>query len=340
MLRSSTVDPPMPYRFPRPPVQAIVRCCITIALNVALVVASPSASASRERVPADFVHGRVWLTPRLAGQPLRFFTDSGGGFNAVSADVVARLGLPITTTENVDTVAWPLFDIGFTPPGPPAHFLDGRLVVVDATKIAGKDGFLGGRWFADSVWEFDYGAGTLHRLTDFRPSGADGEPVSLGFQTDSEGKRTMHFPSIDVTIDGEVLPMLYDSGATLTTTAASGPIFGVEPGTEVGIGFIEASVLDRWSAAHPKWRVVESADGIGDGSARIIQVPKVEIGGHAVGPSWFAERRDGTFREYMAGMMDRPTLGAIGGSTLRHFRVVLDYPRSSAYFRPIATVRE
>ncbi|HRQ65905.1 MAG TPA: hypothetical protein PKZ76_13760 [Xanthomonadaceae bacterium] len=316
------------------------RIQVLLANLLVLQVVLLDAAISRERVPAEFVHDRVWLTPRLNEQPLRFFTDTGGGFNAISADAVVRLGLPTTTVEDIDVVAWPRFDTGFAPPAPPSHFMDGRLVVVDADKLRGKDGFLGGRWFADSVWEFDYGEGTLHRLTEFVPSDTDGEPVSLGFQTDADGTRTMHFPSIDVTIDGEVLPMLYDSGATMTTTDASAPIFGVEQGTEVAIGFIEASVFERWAAAHPDWRIVDSADRMGGASWRMIEVPMIEIGGHKAGPSWFAERPDGTFGEYMAGMMDRPTLGAIGGSTLRHFRVVLDYPGSAAYFRPIASAPE
>lgn len=303
-------------------------------LAVLCAVAQTSFAGSRERVPAEFLHDRVWLTPRLGGEQLRFFTDTGGGYNAISNDVVARLGLPTHAAKDLEVVAWPRFDDGFAPPAPPAHFLDGRLVV-DAAQIQGGDGFLGGRWFADSVWEFDYGAGTLHRLTDFAPSATDGARVALGFQVNAEGKRTMHFPSIDVTIDGEVLPMLYDSGATATTTAASAPFFGVEAGTQVAAGFIEASVFERWTEAHPDWRVVDAADHLGGREWRMIEVPTIEIGGHAVGPSWFAARPDGAFGRYMAGMMDRPTRGAIGGSTLRHFRIVLDYPGAAAYFRPI-----
>lgn len=314
-------------------------CRIITALFVVSGVVG-SAAAAKERIPAQFVHDRVWLTPRLGGEELRFYSDTGGGFNAISAEAVARLGLTTTAVGEDTVTAWPRFDDGFSLPAPPSHFMDGRLVVVDPEKLMEKDGFLGGRWFADSAWEFDYGAGTLHRLVDFVPSSADCKPVPLGFQTNAAGERTMHFPSIDVTIDGEELPMLFDSGATLTTTNASAPVFGVEPGTQVGIGFIEAAVFERWMAAHPDWRVVDSADRIGNGTRRMIEVPAVEVGGHRAGPSWFAERPDGAFGTYMAGMMDRPTLGAIGGSTLRYFRVIVDYPGSGACFRPLATSDE
>jgi len=54
---------------------------------------------------------------------------------------------------------------------------------------------------------------------------------------------------------------------------------------------------------------------------------------------WFAEQPPGAFQDYMAGMMDRPTWGALGGSGLQYFRVVLDYPGASAYFERLAEPR-
>jgi hypothetical protein len=34
----------------------------------------------------------------------------------------------------------------------------------------------------------------------------------------------------------------------------------------------------------------------------------------------------------MSSMMDGPVHGAIGGSALKYFRVIVDYPDSKAYF--------
>ena len=67
----------------------------------------------------------------------------------------------------------------------------------------------------------------------------------------------------------------------------------------------------------------------------MIEVPRITIDGHAVGPVWFAEQPPGSFQKYMAGMMDRPTWGAIGGSALRYFRVLVDYPAARACFEPL-----
>lgn len=47
--------------------------------------------------------------------------------------------------------------------------------------------------------------------------------VALGFQVDAEGRRTTHFPSLDIEVDGEVLPVLFDTGATAHFLPAPGP---------------------------------------------------------------------------------------------------------------------
>jgi hypothetical protein len=297
-----------------------------------LVAATPLCAAERHAVPAEFRHDQVWVTPRLQGERLRFFTDTGGGFNAIADRVAERAGMPRETLDDGELVAWPRFDEGAGIPPAPRHFMDGRLAVAPAAQLFGGDGFLGGRWFADGVWEFDYPRGTLHRLAGFVGDPAHPHRAPLGFQTNDAGARTMHFPSIAVSIDGETLPMLYDSGATATLTASAAPAFGVAPGTHIGTSFIETSVLERWVQAHPDWKLIEAADQMGKQPWRMIEVPQLTVAGHTVGPVWFAERPDGAFQSYMAKMMDRPTRGALGGSALKYFRVVLDYPGAAAYF--------
>lgn len=298
-----------------------------------LVLAGPVAAADRTRVPAEFVHDQVWVTPTLDGERLRFFTDTGGGWNAISDTLVQRLALVREKSDDGERVAWPAFDEGLGIPAAPPIFMGGRLVVAPQEQLSGADGFLGGRWFADSVWEFDYQNRRLYRLTGFTADAGQPHRAALGFQTNDAGERTMHFPSIDVEVAGEVLPMLYDSGATATTTDNSASIFGVAPGTNVGTSFIEHEVFERWTQVHPEWRVIEAADMKGKQKRRMIEVPEVTIAGHTVGPVWFSEQPEGAFQSYMAKMMDRPTWGALGGSALKYFRVVIDYPGAAAYFQ-------
>lgn len=307
------------------------------AFLVALVAWGNAQAVERQPLPADFVHDRVILTPSISGRTLRIFTDTGGGWNALSEEVAEELALPVEQVESGDEtvplVAFPDFDAATRIPAPPPLIMGGRLTRVPSKQIFGLDGFLGGRWFADRVWELDYPNQRMALLTG--ASEAGGDCVPLGFQT-AAGERTSHFPSMDIQIAGEVLPVLLDTGATASTTSASAPVFGVEPGEGVGTSFIEHEVFERWQRANPDWRVLENADQKVEQQRRMIEVPEVVIAGHAVGPVWFAEQPPGAFQRYMARWMDRPTWGAIGGSALRYFRVVIDYPRASACFEPAA----
>lgn len=295
-----------------------------------------AAAAAAQPLPAEFVHGQVWLTPRVDGHALRLFTDTGGGFNALSADVAKQLGLATETVEAdgqaMALAPFPRFDEGHGLPPAPRHFMDGRLAVVPPAAFhVAADGFLGGRWFADGLWDFDYPAGTLQRLDAFEATpGMHG--VDLGFQTGGDGQRTTHFPSMPMTVDGEELLVLLDTGATATLGEDAAAAFGLPVGTPVGTSFIEREVFERWAAAHPDWRVLERGDALRGQSFRMIEVPEVRLGGLAIGPVWFTERPPGAFQKYMASMMDRPTWGALGGSAFRHLRMVVDYPAAKAWF--------
>jgi hypothetical protein len=66
----------------------------------------------------------------------------------------------------------------------------------------------------------------------------------------------------------------------------------------------------------------------------MIEVPRVTVAGFTVGPVWFARRPDSNFAEWMSSMTDKPIVGAFGGSGLQYFRLVLDYPRSTAWITP------
>lgn len=304
----------------------------TLLLGLALA----AASASAQTVPARFVHDQVWLAPRVEGRELRLFSDTGGGFNAISREVVDALGLPTETIDadgqSMALAPFPRFDEGQGLPPAPPHFMQGRLAVVDAAVFpVDADGFLGGRWFADGIWEFDYPAGTLRRLEAFEATpGLHG--VDLGFQQDPRGQRTTHFPSMPMTVAGEELLVLLDTGATATLGEDAAAAFGLPAGTPVGTSFIEREVFERWAAAHPGWRVLERGDALRGQSFRMIEVPEVVLGGLAIGPVWFTERPPGAFQKYMASMMDRPTWGALGGSAFRHVRMVVDYPAAKAWF--------
>lgn len=312
-------------------------------LMIAALTADPenvnsASNLEREVIPAEFRHDRVFVVPRYNGKKISFFTDTGGGWNAVSRSTVEKFDVAIETIENdegvsLELIAFPKFDDKYAIPAPdPAYYMQGRLfVAADDAMAKWGDGFLGGRWFAGKVWEFDYPQKRLSRLRSWTAPKGKAHRLALGFQVDARERRTMHFPSFRVSIDGEELDMLLDTGATATLTEESAPVFGLEPGDDIGTSFIEHSVFARWTARNPEWRVLKSADQKND-IRRMIEVPKIVVAGHRIGPVWFAEQPDGAFHKYMATMMDRPTSGAIGGSAFRYLRVVIDYPGATAYF--------
>jgi len=306
-----------------------------LALLALVALAPPCDAAERTPIPAEFVRDQVIVTPAIDGRTLRFFTDTGGGWNALSSGTAASLGLDIESVEGGEDasqfVAFPTFDADASIPAPGPHFANGKLQLGE-TMHAGADGFLGGRWFADRTWEIDYPRRRFHLLHGHVDDPGHPHRMPLQFQLDGNGERTMHFPRIDVGIDGEVLSMLLDTGATATATASSAAVFGVDPGDPIGTSFIEHEVFERWHRRHPDWRVLENADQKAGQQRRMIEVPEIRIGGHVVGPAWFAEQPPGSFQRYLAQWMDQPTWGALGGSALRHFRVVIDYPNAAATF--------
>src|SRR5690606_9242503 len=71
-------------------------------------------AASAQALPALFEHDRVLLLATAPdGSTVRFYTDSGGGFNAVNADAAGRLDLPHVADLDGDD-GKPMRLLGFT----------------------------------------------------------------------------------------------------------------------------------------------------------------------------------------------------------------------------------
>lgn len=325
---------------------ALIRLIGTAAAVIAPIHVSAQVPARQETavaLPAVFQEHRVYVRPVThAGDTLIFYTDTGGGSNMLYESVAERLNLPherVPQGGDTATLAeWPTWNAGaaIPPPIDESGPFEGRLLVVPfegemaALHDAGDAGFLGRRWFANRVWTFDYPGGRLLR----RPAGdlpphSPEQRVALGFQTDSAGRRTTHFPRISVAVAGDSLDMLFDTGATMVLTDSTLAVLGDGRPARRASSFISAVVFDRWRAEHPKWRVIERATSFG---TDLIEVPEVKIAGQCVGPIWFERRRAGVFEDWMSKWMDRPIVGALGGNALRYFRVTIDYPRAVAVF--------
>jgi hypothetical protein len=299
---------------------------------------SPSDRAEGQPLPVRFIGDRPYAAPVSArGDTLLLFLDTGGGANMLYPRSRARLGLAAEWVrdgnDSVRFAALPPFIAGAAVPLPGAASPWGeRLIVMAPGDSADRtDGMLGRTWFADRIWRLDYPDRRLSLLDHGTSSSGDAHRVPLGFQVDSAGRRTTHFPRIRVAVDGDSLDLLFDTGATVSLTDGALTALSGDGGSrERGTSFIAASMFARWHQRHPDWRVVEHADGLLD--MPMIQVPEVRVGGYAVGPAWFTMRPDRNFHEFMSQWMDRRVEGALGGSVLRFFRVTLDYPAGTATF--------
>lgn len=221
----------------------------------------------------------------------------------------------------------------YIPPPSQHYWGNGGLIEVDSTMIS-EDGFLGARWFADKVWKINYGKQSFYYYpVGSIPDTSGFSETSVNFQVNAKRKRTMNFARIAVKIDNRLLDMLFDTGATIELTADATKVFGVAQGTKIGGSYIIHSIFEKWRTLHPDWRIIDFGDSVTGQRHSMIEVPAISIGNLSVGPVWFAVRPDRTFEEWMSSMMDAPIVGAIGGSGLKYFEMILDYPNSKFYFK-------
>jgi hypothetical protein len=306
---------------------------------------SCQAAIAGRPVPAEFVGDRVFVRWTVRGRgTLSLYTDTGGGLLALYPEAVRRLGLRSDTTAwtrgayhgTVITVKVPR-DLGDSDlpsiPGSDSAAVD---FLVQNTEPPPQDetghlwdGRLGSMWFADRVWVFDYPDQRLY-FSSASPVGpsSPGCWTPLGFQTDSAGRRTNSFPRITARVDGETMQFLLDTGARTTLTDGAWRALGDAGPRHRAASFITKERFDGWHARHPEWTVIPDAEE--RDSLPMIRVPVLEVDGRGIGPVWFTERPDRSFKEFMSRYMDQPIEGALGGSAWRHVTLIVDYPRARA----------
>jgi hypothetical protein len=194
------------------------------------------------------------------------------------------------------------------------------------------DGMLGQEWFAGRVWAFDYPQHRLllHSSNEVMKKAGDRHRIALGFKTDESGTRLLNFPRVQVLIDGENLDLLFDTGATTTLSDSALSVLKDNRSAERATSFITTTIFEKWRKRHPGWRMMARAEK--ETGEAMIEVPKITVAGHSVGPIWFTRRRDKNFHEFMSQFMDKRVEGALGGNALRYFRVTVDYPNAVAQF--------
>jgi hypothetical protein len=244
---------------------------------------------------------------------------------ATDSQAKAELG------PDAKVTAFPTFAKGDPTPAPPQANV---MVMPEVMQIPGwpeqGDGIIGQAWFAGHVWTWDHPAQHfILEAADFAPP-KDAHSTPLTFKTEAGGARATNFPRIVVKIDGADVPLLLDTGAeTYLTPAALAALNDGGPQFRA-TSMIVASLFDAWHTNHPDWRMIDDAQTTTHSA--MIEVPRVEIAGVAVGPVWFTKRSDDAFHKFMSSMMAAQVEGALGGNALGHFRMTIDYPRAMAWF--------
>lgn len=299
-----------------------------------LVLLTAFVAFSQTVLPVKYSEHRFFLEPVTdSGEKVLFFTDTGGGLFMYS-DTAERLKLEATGTGQGRSVAMPVFKKGNEIPTPLGA--GGRLWVMDTNTPSPMprefDSMLGQAWFADRIWTFDYKKRQM-LLWDRSPKIIEKKSkhsVPVWFKTDDKGKRLASFPRIQIEVDGEVLDMLFDTGASTYLTKEALAELKDGRASARATGFITNVKFEQWRKNHPDWRVIEKAEER-TGEA-MIEARNIKIAGHTVERAWFTRRADKNFHEYMTGFMDKKVEGAIGGSLMYHFRVTVDYSKAVAVF--------
>jgi hypothetical protein len=306
-----------------------------VALAAAALV-TPGRAGARTELPVSLEGNAIVFTPRLAGgAPMRILLDSGG-YDLIEPGAVARLALATTPmklgTADRATVAFPPFRSDAAIPVPATRWLVARPNVFTGTFALDLDATLGASWFLDHTVTVDYPHRTA-ALPDAAPAGATRVPLVVAQSPPLPGLPPEALALVDVTVAGETLTMLLDTGATARIGAAlRARMPDAAPVRQ--ICFADAAVVARWHAAHPDWDYaatgaqVPEDDGLR--TAPMIRVPAVTVAGRPSPPTWFLARPDDNFAQ-LSRRLQRTVAGDLGGDALRAWRVTFDLGKEQMF---------
>src|SRR5689334_10807367 len=292
-------------------------------------------------IPTRFVGNLFRVVPITTDDvTLSLLADSAGGL-FLYEDAVERLKLTPVIVQgdngnSLRVVSLPAFKAEHSIPEPLGSSFEYKVFVFPRTRkiessLEPRDGILGQQWFAGRVWTFDYpGKKLLWQAAGDVPAHEKNHEVRFGFKTSGSGRRLNNFARLPVEVDGETLDFVLDTGATNVVSEEQKKLLGDDLPLERATSFFFRSVYEKWHKNHPEWRVFDNMKTLTGGA--MIEVPELSIGGYKVGPVWFTVQSDVGFQEVMRPLMDKPIVGALGGSALHYFRLTVDWPNGVAVF--------
>jgi hypothetical protein len=295
----------------------------TLGALVALATANPAAT----RLPGTVAGNVVILTPEdRRHRRLRVLVDSGG-YDLIDSSATGALRLRRTKLDlggkTRYTVAFPDF-VRRAIPAPKTAWLVARPGVIREGFAAAIDATLGTSWLVEHAITVDYPKGSIELARTPEP----GTPVPL---TVAVGRSTIPslpptaLATIDVSVAGETLTLLLDTGATARVRSRVKSMMpDAAPVHQVCL--IETTLLSTWHRMHPEWKYVDAAfDVAGDpAAAPAILVPDLRLGPARALPTWFVARRDASTFAAVSKQMRKTVVGDLGGDALRRWRVTFD----------------
>ncbi|MEM1082225.1 MAG: hypothetical protein AAGH65_11650, partial [Pseudomonadota bacterium] len=177
--------------------------------------------------------------------------------------------------------------------------------------IDGEKGLLPGHVLAQHHVVMDYVAATI----TLAPPGSR-TPVGQAFPMPVSDP--MRFPRTEITIAGETVGMLLDTGPAAT--------------------ILSQKVMKRWHEQHPDWAHYDGAHGLAEALQRAggqvletLVAEDAQWAGVGLDELTLAAQRTGVFERYMSRMMTAPVVGALGSNAFRSLRLELDYANETLY---------
>ncbi len=301
-----------------------IRSLFNLALIAGALVASlPSRAAEAPvsaTIPLEIDDGRpiVELTVLGAGGERatgRFLVDTGGGAFIIPEATARAAGITWTETFQAEG-----HELG-RPDATPSALMAALPLPLNPDRVLvfteGETGLLPGHVLARHHVIFDYPARTL---TLAPPDSVEpvGDPVPMPVS------QPMGFPRTEISINGDRVGMLLDTGPAAT--------------------ILSKAVMDRWAEANPGWSYRDGAHGKAEALQRAggqvlatLIAEQATWAGFDIAPVTLAGQREGVFETWMTRMMTAPIVGALGSNVFMNFRLELDYLNETLYVtRPTA----
>jgi hypothetical protein len=278
-------------------------------------------------IASSFVGNAVFIVPPGGEPSLKLRLDTGG-YDLVSAAAAQRAHLK-EGTVHLTSGDRKTFEL----PQPSALSSDlllaARPGALESTFIEPVDGTLSFGRFAAQPLTIDFPRKTV-TLGESHPGG-DRVAMTVGLgPRPAPGLPPTAFALVPVTIDGERIMMLLDTGADVAVGAANRNRFDDAAATR-SLPLITTGLFERLRARHPAWTVLTGAARMAEtkNAVTLLRIPECRIGTHRAPPTWFAVREDAETYTNLTRMFGTKVEGDLGGEALRAWRVTIDVPHEA-----------